>query len=92
MFEFKTVERIQCRLCCTESDDCTDVEMPCALAPRARRIMFIACGTSFNACLATRQTVEEMCDIPVVMELASDLLDRYLISVRLSHSLSHPTL
>ncbi|KAJ9519758.1 hypothetical protein QJQ45_013440 [Haematococcus lacustris] len=43
---------------------------------RCRRIMFVACGTSFNACLATRQTVEDMCDVPVVLELASDLLDR----------------
>uniref|UniRef100_A0A7S0WPK8 glutamine--fructose-6-phosphate transaminase (isomerizing) n=1 Tax=Chlamydomonas leiostraca TaxID=1034604 RepID=A0A7S0WPK8_9CHLO len=43
---------------------------------RCRRIMFVACGTSYNACLAARQTVEEMCDVPVVLELASDLLDR----------------
>jgi glucosamine 6-phosphate synthetase-like amidotransferase/phosphosugar isomerase protein len=28
--------------------------------------MFIACGTSFHACLAARQTVEELCDLPVV--------------------------
>lgn len=41
-----------------------------------RRLMFIACGTSFHACLAARQTVEELCDLPVVLELASDLLDR----------------
>lgn len=39
--------------------------------------MFIACGTSYHACLAARQTVEELCDLPVVLELASDLLDRY---------------
>mmetsp|Transcript_12034 Transcript_12034/g.21332 ORF Transcript_12034/g.21332 Transcript_12034/m.21332 type:complete len:702 (-) Transcript_12034:208-2313(-) len=43
---------------------------------RSRRIMLCACGTSFNACLATRQTLEDMCDVPVVLELASDLLDR----------------
>lgn len=43
---------------------------------RARRIMFVACGTSFNACLASRQTLEEMVEVPVVLELASDLLDR----------------
>jgi glucosamine--fructose-6-phosphate aminotransferase (isomerizing) len=38
--------------------------------------MLVACGTSFHACLATRQTLEEMVEVPVVMELASDLLDR----------------
>jgi glucosamine--fructose-6-phosphate aminotransferase (isomerizing) len=38
--------------------------------------MFVACGTSFHACLAARQTMEDMCDVPVVLELASDLLDR----------------
>eukprot|EP00803_Ostreobium_quekettii_P007601 evm.model.scf_98.2 EVM.evm.TU.scf_98.2 scf_98:6056-11396(+) len=43
---------------------------------RCRRIMFVACGTSYHACLASRQTVEEMCEVPVSLELASDLLDR----------------
>ncbi len=41
-----------------------------------RRIMLVACGTSYHACLASRQTLEEMVEVPVVMELASDLLDR----------------
>ena len=41
-----------------------------------RRLMFIACGTSYNACLAARQTLEELVDIPVTLELASDLMDR----------------
>ena len=27
---------------------------------RGRRVMFIACGTSYHACLACRQTVEEL--------------------------------
>jgi glucosamine--fructose-6-phosphate aminotransferase (isomerizing) len=43
---------------------------------RSRRIIFIACGTSFHACLAARQLVEELTGIPVTLELASDLLDR----------------
>lgn len=38
--------------------------------------MFIACGTSYHATMACRQTVEELTEIPVVLELASDLLDR----------------
>ena len=36
----------------------------------------MACGTSFHACLAARQTVEELADLPVMLELASDLVDR----------------
>ncbi|RKO97441.1 hypothetical protein CXG81DRAFT_26991 [Caulochytrium protostelioides] len=43
---------------------------------RCRRIVFIACGSSFNACLATRAIFEELTEIPVNVELASDFLDR----------------
>ena len=43
---------------------------------RCRRILFVACGTSYHACLASRQTVEEMCDVPVVLEVSSDFADR----------------
>ncbi|KAM7267789.1 hypothetical protein ACFE04_009955 [Oxalis oulophora] len=43
---------------------------------RSRRIVFIGCGTSYNAALATRPILEELTGIPVTMEVASDLLDR----------------
>ncbi|KAG0562819.1 hypothetical protein KC19_9G173700 [Ceratodon purpureus] len=43
---------------------------------RSRRILFIGCGTSYHAGLATRALVEELSGVPVTMELASDLLDR----------------
>ena len=43
---------------------------------RSRRIVFIACGTSYHAAMCSRQTVEELTQIPVVLELASDFLDR----------------
>ncbi|KAH7278868.1 hypothetical protein KP509_38G060600 [Ceratopteris richardii] len=43
---------------------------------RSRRILFIGCGTSYNAALAARPVVEELSGIPVTMEIASDLLDR----------------
>ncbi|XP_078435821.1 putative glucosamine-fructose-6-phosphate aminotransferase [Wolffia australiana] len=42
----------------------------------SRRIIFIGCGTSYNAALAARPLVEELSGIPVTMEIASDLLDR----------------
>ncbi|AJP39937.1 AQG_2a_G0032700.mRNA.1.CDS.1 [Saccharomyces cerevisiae] len=43
---------------------------------RARRLIMIACGTSYHSCLATRAIFEELSDIPVSVELASDFLDR----------------
>ncbi|KAH7672290.1 Glucosamine-fructose-6-phosphate aminotransferase isomerising protein [Dioscorea alata] len=42
----------------------------------SRRIVFIGCGTSYNAALAARPILEELSSIPVTMEIASDLLDR----------------
>ncbi|KAJ1973286.1 glutamine--fructose-6-phosphate transaminase (isomerizing), partial [Dimargaris cristalligena] len=43
---------------------------------RCRRIVFIACGTSYHSCIATRQLFEELTEIPISAELASDFLDR----------------
>ncbi|KAM7490056.1 hypothetical protein LguiA_032977 [Lonicera macranthoides] len=43
---------------------------------RSRRVVFIGCGTSYNAALASRPILEELSGIPVTMEIASDLLDR----------------
>ncbi|CAG8757603.1 12674_t:CDS:2, partial [Cetraspora pellucida] len=43
---------------------------------RCRRIVFSACGTSYHSCIATRAIFEELTEIPVSVELASDFLDR----------------
>lgn len=43
---------------------------------RSRRIIFVACGTSYHACLALRPLFESLADIPVVLEIASDFMDR----------------
>ncbi|KAI9852573.1 MAG: glutamine--fructose-6-phosphate transaminase (isomerizing) [Vezdaea acicularis] len=43
---------------------------------RCRRLIFIACGTSFHSCMAVRGIFEELTEIPVSVELASDFLDR----------------
>ncbi|EGO03724.1 hypothetical protein SERLA73DRAFT_175328 [Serpula lacrymans var. lacrymans S7.3] len=43
---------------------------------RGRRIVFCACGTSYHSALATRAIFEELTEIPVSIELASDFLDR----------------
>ncbi|KAJ1503695.1 glutamine--fructose-6-phosphate transaminase (isomerizing) [Coelomomyces lativittatus] len=44
---------------------------------RCRRLVFIACGTSYHSTLATRAVFEELTEIPVNVELASDFLDRH---------------
>uniref|UniRef100_A0A3B3QCC8 glutamine--fructose-6-phosphate transaminase (isomerizing) n=1 Tax=Paramormyrops kingsleyae TaxID=1676925 RepID=A0A3B3QCC8_9TELE len=43
---------------------------------RCRRLIVIGCGTSFHAGVATRQILEELTELPVMVELASDFLDR----------------
>ncbi|KAK9450458.1 uncharacterized protein V1518DRAFT_413901 [Limtongia smithiae] len=43
---------------------------------RCRRIIMIACGTSYHSCMATRAIFEELTEIPIAVELASDFLDR----------------
>lgn len=43
---------------------------------RCRRMIFVACGTSYHSALATRAIFEELSEIPISVELASDFLDR----------------
>ena len=43
---------------------------------RSACIIFVACGMSFHLCLAARQVMEELTELPVSIELASDFLDR----------------
>uniref|UniRef100_A0A8C4F8I8 glutamine--fructose-6-phosphate transaminase (isomerizing) n=1 Tax=Dicentrarchus labrax TaxID=13489 RepID=A0A8C4F8I8_DICLA len=43
---------------------------------RCKRLIVIGCGTSFHAAVATRQILEELTELPVMVELASDFLDR----------------
>ena len=40
---------------------------------RGRRMLFVACGTSFHACLACRQTMEELAELPVCAAVHSHL-------------------
>lgn len=42
---------------------------------RCRRLLLIGCGTSFNSAIATRRILEELTELPVLVELASDFLD-----------------
>ncbi|KAG5859216.1 glucosamine-fructose-6-phosphate aminotransferase [Encephalitozoon hellem] len=43
---------------------------------KSQRIIFVACGTSYHASLANRPLLEELLEIPVSVEIASDFLDR----------------
>ncbi|TBU02594.1 glutamine--fructose-6-phosphate aminotransferase [Hamiltosporidium magnivora] len=43
---------------------------------RSQRLIFVACGTSYHSSLANRAIFEELIDIPVSIELASDFIDR----------------
>ncbi|CAF1611781.1 unnamed protein product, partial [Didymodactylos carnosus] len=43
---------------------------------RCRRLILIGCGTSYHSAVATRQLLEELSELPVMVELASDFLDR----------------
>ena len=43
---------------------------------RCKRLIFIACGTSYHSAVATRQILEELTELPVMVELSSDFLDR----------------
>uniref|UniRef100_A0A8C4QQF3 glutamine--fructose-6-phosphate transaminase (isomerizing) n=1 Tax=Eptatretus burgeri TaxID=7764 RepID=A0A8C4QQF3_EPTBU len=43
---------------------------------RCRRLIVIGCGTSYHAGIATRQVLEELSELPVMVELSSDFLDR----------------
>jgi len=44
---------------------------------RAKRLLLIACGTSYHSAVATRAILEELSELPVMVELASDFLDRH---------------
>jgi len=43
---------------------------------RCRRLLLIACGTSYHSAIASRALLEEMTELPVMLDLASDFLDR----------------
>jgi len=43
---------------------------------RCRRLLMIACGTSYHSAIASRQLLEELTELPVMVDLASDFLDR----------------
>lgn len=47
-----------------------------SMIKKSSRIIMIACGTSYHSCLSSRCIIEELTEIPIYVELASDFLDR----------------
>jgi len=47
---------------------------------RCRRLLMIACGTSYHSCIASRQFLEELIELPVMVGLASDSFTEVLKS------------
>lgn len=43
---------------------------------RCRRLLIIASGTSYHSGIATRQLIEELSELPVMVDQASDFVDR----------------
>jgi len=43
---------------------------------RCRRLLMIGCGTSYHSAISCRQLLEELTELPVMVDLASDFLDR----------------
>lgn len=43
---------------------------------KSKRLVIVACGTSYNSGLAVKDLMEELLEIPVYVELASDFSDR----------------
>lgn len=43
---------------------------------KSSRFIFVACGTSYHAALSVKNLFEELAEIPIYIEVASDFLDR----------------
>ena len=52
--------------------DLSELEFPADLAQRLRRIVIVACGTSYHAGLIGRYAIEQWARVPVEMDVASE--------------------
>ena len=64
-------ETITDRLPDLDRVDLSEVELPADLASTVRRIVIVACGTSYHAGLVGRYAIEQWARIPVEMDVAS---------------------
>ena len=65
-------ETITDRLPTTDAVDLSELELPDDLVGRVRRIVIVACGTSYHAGLVGRYAIEQWARVPVEMDIASE--------------------
>jgi glucosamine--fructose-6-phosphate aminotransferase (isomerizing) len=65
-------ETITDRLPGTDRVDLSDIDLPPDLPATVRRIVIVACGTSYHAGLVGRYAIERWARIPVEMDIASE--------------------
>ena len=65
-------ETIADRLPDLDRVDLSELEFPADLAQRLRRIVIVACGTSYHAGLVGRYAIEQWARVPVEMDVASE--------------------
>ena len=65
-------ETITDRLPGTDRVDLSEIDLPSDLASTVRRIVIVACGTSYHAGLVGRYAIEAWARVPVEMDIASE--------------------
>ncbi len=65
-------ETIADRLPDLDRVDLSELELPDGLAQRLRRVVIVACGTSYHAGLVGRYAIEQWARVPVEMDVASE--------------------
>jgi glucosamine--fructose-6-phosphate aminotransferase (isomerizing) len=65
-------ETITDRLPGTDRVDLSEIELPSDLPSTVRRIVIVACGTSYHAGLVGRYAIEAWARVPVEMDIASE--------------------
>lgn len=65
-------ETIADRLPSADSVDLSELEYPAESAAKLRRVVIVACGTSYHAGLVGRYAIEHWARIPVEMDVASE--------------------
>jgi glucosamine--fructose-6-phosphate aminotransferase (isomerizing) len=65
-------ETITDRLAAGDRVDLSELELPADLPQRLRRIVIVACGTSYHAGLVGRYAIEQWARVPVEMDIASE--------------------
>jgi glutamine---fructose-6-phosphate transaminase (isomerizing) len=65
-------ETITDRLPTLDRVDLTELEFPADLPAKVRRIVIVACGTSYHAGLVGRYAIEQWARVPVEMDIASE--------------------